>query len=130
MARNRELFEKVADRIEASPRLYNQDDWVVERECGTAYCIGGWAVKLDPAFEIRWSVVYRTHVCRVSDDEFVAFPDAAAEALSITSREAEILFHGDWMDEEPVSAVADALRAIGRGEGDPLDFSDPERYYA
>lgn len=44
---NSELFRKIADKIEAEPKLYRQSrKEVIIRGCGTAHCIGGWACAL------------------------------------------------------------------------------------
>lgn len=112
--RNRELFEKVAARIEERPDLHKQAYWMLPSKCGTAHCIAGWAVTLE-------------HGDRYWDDFESDLTDAyrlvheAATLLGLQpSGEASILFAADW---DPVHrhnmSVPDALRAIGAGRIDP-----------
>lgn len=52
-------LRKVADCIEASQETatpHDQTDWV--HPCGTPSCVAGWAVHLDPRYEIKdWNPV-------------------------------------------------------------------------
>jgi hypothetical protein len=36
----------VVAQIDADPQHYNQTRWMAQTECGTVYCLGGWAVIL------------------------------------------------------------------------------------
>ena len=101
LERNAELLEKVAARIEESPQFWNQDLFVDRHnECGTTYCIGGWAIKLHDGDEgLKAGVDY---------------PARAAELLGLTENEADVLFFGGF--ESPVGQAADGLRRLANGE--------------
>jgi len=43
---NVELLRKVQEQILADPKSFDMGDFQRDTECGTAYCIGGWAAKL------------------------------------------------------------------------------------
>jgi hypothetical protein len=43
---NVELLRKVQEAILADPKSFDMSDFQRDTECGTAYCIGGWAAKL------------------------------------------------------------------------------------
>lgn len=123
MSRNTELFDAIADRIEAEPHRYDQSDWwTLARDgagniCGTAFCIAGWAVELTVG----------TMKDKTSDGLMFLRPngdywaDTAAVQLGIDDDEADVLFGAAWMEGEQPSRVADALRRIGRG----ADINDP-----
>lgn len=105
--RNKQLLEKVADRIEAEPERWNQAHFRSVRECGTTYCIGGWACVLSDSL---WQ-----------DEEI------AKELLGLTRNEADFVFYNgfsqanhDWAHKE----VAEWLREIARG-GD-IEKTAPE----
>lgn len=40
------LARAALEAIRASPDRWKQNNWVSERECGTAYCFGGWVITL------------------------------------------------------------------------------------
>lgn len=43
---NKDLLLKVADAIEANPEHFDMENWFQDTACGTAACIGGWALHL------------------------------------------------------------------------------------
>jgi hypothetical protein len=46
---NIELLQRIADRIDAEPQLFDMSYFEKVKKCGTAHCIGGWAEALhDP----------------------------------------------------------------------------------
>lgn len=43
---NAELAYAVLDHIDANPKQWNQAEWWIQTDCGTAACFAGWAVAL------------------------------------------------------------------------------------
>jgi hypothetical protein len=87
---NVELLRKIADKIEAEPTCYNQQNYV----CGTAHCIGGWAATLGGAGEPNF--------------------ENGQNALQLATPDAHALFAASWMPCEGLT-VPQALRAIADG---------------
>lgn len=50
---NIEKLEAVLNQIKAHPESHNQEVWAEKTECGTAYCMAGWAVAL-AGYEFDW----------------------------------------------------------------------------
>ena len=129
--RNRELLERVAQRIEAFPEHYDQGLWMTDSEdrhldegddasCGTHACIAGWAViEAGEKIPAKWE-------------------DVGAELLGLTHNEAKVLFDQDWKprghDEADTAEmegkrVGEALRRLAEGDSvrnitDPTSVSD------
>ena len=107
--RNAALFNAIADQIEAHPESYDQGTYGTAF-CGTAHCIGGWAIALSGWARVlghNWGSVTRGGVTRG------AF-DAGRDELGLDEVEAGTLFRPDW--EPPAhETVPQALRRIGAG---------------
>jgi len=56
VTRNRELFYRIAELIEANPELYDQRSWGGSTPCGTAQCIAGHAAALAGWEPLRYHV--------------------------------------------------------------------------
>lgn len=102
---NRVLFEKVAARIEESPDRYRQSDWYTETDCGTAYCVAGWAITLAHGEE-WWDYV------SPDVEGLRAIMDEAQRLLGIGEVDADWLFAPDWRPVNRETTVPDALRAV------------------
>lgn len=83
---NSDLLHEIADRIEAEPEHYDQDYYSMATDCGTSYCVAGWAIVLaKPEMLVNGRI--RFH--------FSASPhDIAAKLLGIDGDEAHRLFCG------------------------------------
>lgn len=44
LIRGRELAQKIYDQITQYPATHDQGSWQSVNECGTTYCVAGWAV--------------------------------------------------------------------------------------
>lgn len=128
--RNRKLFYKVAEAIEAEPHRYDQQSWcsVPNRNwdglysgwqsfapknseevktvinCGTAFCVAGWATMIaiqDGSFDYR--------------DKDLVWEETGREVLGIDREESEWLFSEWWRPDNDMT-VPEALRAYGDGE--------------
>lgn len=124
--RNKELFNAIADHIEAKPDQYNQEVWadfvgvdtcLIETEeqaasCGTAYCVAGWATLLTEGIKYE-RTTYGHWVMKPTKGSH--FESIAKDALGLDWDESAELFHEDWMRGCDAFEVADALRRIGDG---------------
>lgn len=102
------LMEAVADMIEAHPERYDQQQWKVETECGTAYCLAGWACQIALG-RLPW----RNGVAATARD-----------LLGLTDGERYNLFVESWKPHAGLS-VPDALRKIAGG----ASIADVSREY-
>jgi len=118
--RNVEMFDKVAKAIEDSPERYDQNDYAVEKSCGTAYCIAGWTAYLDGwQFDIGDDGWFSDWVHKTGTDirEEKLIDVVAEELLGVSNAESDVLFASNWIPPKGMS-VPDALRGIGRGTVD------------
>jgi len=108
--RNVDLLERVADKVEAEPEQWYQPEVVMEWEdCGTTYCLGGWAIKL------------------AGENPDDASLSRATELLGLSFDESHFIFYegmGHRLEEHAHKEVAEWLRAIARGES--VEDSAPE----
>lgn len=104
---NTTLFLQIAERIEEKPELYNQALISCRTECGTAYCIGGWAMFLSYG---------ETYCALISEpDESLGEIKSARELLGLDFDSADMLFVGSWKPR-PGLTVPEALREIANGK--------------
>ena len=96
---NSELLNKIADRIEKEPDRYHQNWWGVETVCGTAFCIGGWALYLEKPEHLAWIHGELLYTGEGS------LGDAAQDLLKISDDVRFHLFPAMWLFAE------DGLRA-------------------
>jgi hypothetical protein len=94
---NKELLLRTLAHIEANPERWDQNQWI----CGTSYCFGGWAVKLDGG---RFSRKHPYSVLAREDDfpediqiysssaHYVYISHRARRILGLTKKQAESLF--------------------------------------
>lgn len=127
LTRNQALFDKIAAQIEETPDRYNQGEWRnVHAECGTAYCVAGWAVELSRGEEWFKEHEQVTTIERVNNEGAIEehqerwvpgayIEDTAITELGIEPEEADTLFDAAWMRGQSIDVVADALREIGNG---------------
>lgn len=52
---NTDLAERVLAQIKDHPETWNQDDYAIQTDCGTAYCVAGWASVMTGATCDMWS---------------------------------------------------------------------------
>lgn len=114
MKRNKELFYKIADKIEAEPERYDQDTWGAQTACGTAHCVAGWAANLEGCRATgglgapSWGLVIPPN------GEIQSVRYFAMGALGLTEEEADNLFCATWVPRLGLS-VPEALRLLGEG---------------
>lgn len=98
LIRGKELAQKILDQITEHPETHDQDTWVNSSgECGTTYCIAGWAVALN-ALESDSSPRLDVTRARLSRELSIRFPTwslLAEELLGLGDAEAEELFFAD-----------------------------------
>jgi len=129
MTRNVEMFDRVADAIEAAPEQYSQQVYGLEGPCGTMYCVAGWAAHLagwEPT--LRRKVVNGIWVDSSDEHSYITVQKdgtkqfvsvVARKLLGLTKKEDYALFEGSWVPPSGMT-VPEALRAIGRGELEPM----------
>ena len=89
---NVRLLRRIQKQILKEPRQFYMDTWFKEAawkgkknpNCGTAACIGGWAIALSLSITPREA------------SGFTAPEKRAMEALKLTSRQADLLFQPNW----------------------------------
>ena len=117
MSRNIEMFDRVADAIEAHPEKYDQTTFGRKTECGTAYCVAGWTAYLD-----GWKPsTSGDFFCVTKGDHRRSVIGVAHKLLGLVSYESADLFDSNWCPpwQRERMTVPEALRKIGRGELDP-----------
>ena len=117
---NRALMRKVADKLDSlrgeRTKLWDQGDFIATTHCGTAHCIGGWAIVIDGKHAKkleRWNELakygYRFSPWRT-----------AQRLLGITPTESHVLFSGDFMWGATPRHVAARLREFAcKGRVEP-----------
>lgn len=111
---NRKLMRAVADKLDSlrgrRRNLWNQSDFYLESTCGTAHCIGGWAIVIDGKYAEkleRWNELakygYRFSPWRT-----------AQRLLGITPTESHELFSSGFMWRKAPHEVATRLREFAR----------------
>jgi hypothetical protein len=108
-----DLLERVAEQIEREPERYEQRHWETQLEsCGTAHCIGGWAMHFAG---LRY--VDDDHVVELNESVVVGEPhDVMAQLLNFTPSAAMALCHSDWepRDGRDVVVVLRELAQLAR----------------
>lgn len=122
--RNYKLFDKIAKSIEENPSSYDQTRWGETGQCGTRFCIAGWAAfetgclprdKSPVSERFFWGTVV------TADGEISGIIDHARDALGLTEDESLDLFDSDWTPPNGMS-VSQALRSFG--DGLPINSCD------
>jgi hypothetical protein len=121
---NSELLARVRTLIEAGAPV-DMDTW----SCGTAACIGGWAVQLAGFHLVEETRVVRKwdwfrlierhvsagHVCLMGDTR-AEVHDAARAALGLTEAEADSLFYVDMWPAD-LSAAYELAELVDDADG-------------
>ena len=121
----------VADRIEFEPEKWDQSYWIhlgisqvfstpeslagsgdETGECGTSFCVAGWAVKLTPRDQIE-QLGHDDAGC-LNRGSSGAWQDAGAAALGLTYACASELFSGFNPLRTNSVSMADALRRLAK----------------
>lgn len=97
---NLPLLRAVLAQIDATPERWNQGYWATKTDCGTAYCIAGWAVHIsNPQAQPYWGgteLDNADEACVVLDEEdgerFI--DQSARKLLGLTGTESWSLFGG------------------------------------
>ena len=122
MARNAELFNRLADHFEKHPDTWDQESWGHSNECGTHACIAGWTAILtygeaafipDPFNDDAMVMRMRYHAPNGRGETIL---EHAGRLLGLDDDNAARLFHSSWRPNRP---LPDALRALA--DGVPLD---------
>lgn len=109
---NLPLLRRVLRQIDSDPKHYNQKNWRSNTECGTAYCVGGWACVLSGE-TIEYSP---DGVMSVNGDPLRPVGPVATELLGLKYDEMPALFFGNNTRED-VERVAHQIAARA---GEPL----------
>jgi len=115
-APNVKLLNRILDIIETDPDHWDQETWVTETPCGTAYCFAGWAVHLNGyKFHPGWDLSLNTsdEVYKDNEKESIYIQDVAQEILGLTLLEATTLF-SSWRTLDDIRAVV--AHIIARGQ--------------
>jgi len=88
---NTKLMRKVARTIRDNPKLYDQKNYAMPTECGTAHCIAGWACKISN---------YTTH----------RFMKDGAKLLGLPSWKAYYLFGSDFVPIDCKSVYRELMK--------------------
>jgi hypothetical protein len=108
MANIKELDAIIA-HIEQHPETWNQDSWVSRRDCGTAYCVAGWAVARKYGEVQIKEKLYINDSFRVGT-EVHTFERAGRDILELTFVQATWLFApGNTLED--IKLMRDALAA-------------------
>lgn len=114
---NTDLLRRTLTQIEAHPETWDQKNWGIETDCGTAYCFAGWAVVLSD-LPLDWDLEedefenQRVVANRTSEDAPLGFRlrsifHVAKQLLDLSMPQAEHLFHADNSLDELRSQVAE-----------------------
>lgn len=103
---NLPLLRAVLAQIDAAPERWEQASYAVKKDCGTAYCVAGWAVHIShPDAEPRFGTECDCYECsgdrltatgmQMPDGRFVDIENEAVRLLGITYGEGQCLFDAD-----------------------------------
>lgn len=111
---NRKLMRAVADKLESLRgehiNLWDQRTFTAEMSCGTAHCIGGWAIVIDGKYAKK--LERRNELAKYG---YRFSPWRTAERLlGITPTESHVLFNGGFMWGATPRQVAARLREFAR----------------
>lgn len=122
MKRNRELFYKIANKLEQQPELWKQDTYISdvnfapENICNTPACIAGHAIVECDNSDRYIFIQSKDGIYLFPKDksEILSWEDEARDVLGLLYQESDTLFEisGRPRDEYTVPS---ALRAIGDG---------------
>jgi hypothetical protein len=95
---NLQLIRRVLNHIDTHPETWTQSRWYERTPCGTAHCVGGWALAFNGN---TGRLVFLSHSVARS---------MAQQALGLTGREARALFNGG-NSRADVQRTAEAVAA-------------------
>lgn len=108
MITGKELAQKILDQITAHPETHSQDTWRSEDgECGTTYCIAGWAVALNAELGeplLSGDAVTRARLARELGTPVTHWGALGRELLGLDDEVAEDLFFSDTEDAPRILA--------------------------
>jgi hypothetical protein len=92
MTINVPLLRKILEHITAHPAEWNQQNWGLQTDCGTAFCVAGHAVAMT-----GHTLVWRGQMLVGVDDGRTAadIRRTAREELGLTGEQAGVLFESD-----------------------------------
>lgn len=88
---NTDLMLRIREQITSEPKTHDQSAWAARTECGTTYCIAGWAVVLSGQ-ELDWDGADLATPF-TADDRYI--PQVARELLGLDPWSADRLFFCD-----------------------------------
>jgi hypothetical protein len=124
---NKELAEKVYDKITAKPELLDMSTWISDTvddkghiiggnvDCHTTACIAGHAVIESAEYELVWDIITDSWKPVNAAGEVVGWHLAGEHVLDISSYTSELLFTAENHD-----AVA-LLRALINGDEEGMN---------
>lgn len=92
-------LRKTLEHITAHPEEWVQEEWGIQRSCGTAYCVAGTAIAHLTTHRIHWVPmrVDGAQVSRLGDVTVngivIGVVAAARDVLGLDARQAEVLFN-------------------------------------
>lgn len=113
---NVDLMLAVREQITSHPETHSQEMWGLRTECGTTYCIAGWAVQL-AGEQLVWEGREAAYIARHGEYGYViSVHTAAREHLGLDRDESCDLFRGS-LSQADALAKLDAL--IEKGKNQP-----------
>jgi hypothetical protein len=108
---NLPLLRAVLAQIDATPERWDQSMWASRTECGTAFCVAGWAVHIShPDAKPKFNLYGEALTCRLPGFGDVYIMDEARRLLAITRDEASLLF-SSFNSRSDVQYYAEAIAA-------------------
>jgi hypothetical protein len=108
---NLPLLRAVLAQIDATPERWDQSMWALRTECGTAFCVAGWAVHIShPDAGLKFDHYGEAFTCTLPGFGDVYILDEARRLLAITGTEANYLF-SSFNSRSDVQRHAEAIAA-------------------
>lgn len=117
---NVDLMLAVREQITSHPETHKQEMWATRTECGTTYCIAGWAAALSGK-EMFWEPgrdwpLEASYLAKPDGGQGVSVDRYARGVLGLDQDEADFLFSGARPESEAL-AYLDEL--IEKGKNQP-----------
>jgi len=113
-----EKLDLIIKNIETFPKQHMQWDWGRKSECGTAFCVAGWAAQLDHA-ALEWYEPDGRGDQALKSAGGLYPGDYAADSLGLNADQAYQLFD-EGNSVANIKAMRDALAADPAVTGDAL----------
>jgi hypothetical protein len=118
---NVDLMLAIREQITTHPETHSQHLWARRTECGTTYCIAGWAAVLS-GYSINWLLADHVdgeeisgQVVPVEDGGADLIADAAQELLGLAYEERDGLFY-EFSNPEALAVLDRMIEAGKNGE--------------